>query len=493
MARIRFGTDGWRGLIARDFTFDNVALCAQGVANYLRQEGISDKGLVVGYDTRFASEEFAGGVAEVMAGNGIVTFLCSKAAPTPVVSYNILHRKAAGAVIITASHNPALWNGIKYKPDYAGSAPPEITGQLEREIERAEKGGVLSMPLSQARDRGLVQRIDPTPEYLDHVARLVDLEAISQASLNVVVDAMYGAGAGYLPSLLSGRSAEYDETGTWGQGRGDAAVAHTSVMEINGECNPAFPNIKQPEPIAANLSALSNLVMTKGADVGIAFDGDADRVGIIDEKGYFITPLQTFALLALYLLEIKGERGTLVKSLTSTGMVFRLGELYDVPVVETQVGFKYICPIMLRENALMGGEESGGYGFRGHIPERDGILSGLTMLQYMASTGKRPSELLEHLFSVVGPHYYQRRDVAFDPEVGERLRSRLESGKLGEVAGMPVVATDTIDGRRFIFASDAWLVVRFSGTEPLLRIYAEAESPEKVEALLDGAEAFLGL
>ena len=485
MARIQFGTDGWRALIARDFTFDNVALCAQGVANYLRQEGIAERGLVVGYDTRFASEEFAGRVAEVTAGNGITTFLSTRAAPTPVVSYNVLHRKAAGAVIITASHNPALWNGFKYKPDYAGSATPEITARLEREIEKAETEGVSSVPLEQAREQGHVHGIDLAPPYLDHVARIVGLGAISRAGLNVVVDAMHGAGSGYLPALLCGPGAEHGGSANSGQG------AKTSVLEINGERNPAFPGIERPEPVEANLSALSRTVVEHGADVGIAFDGDADRVGIIDEKGTFLTTLQTFALLALYLLEVKGERGALVKSLTSTSMVDRLGELYGVPVYETPVGFKYICPIMLREDALMGGEESGGYGFRGHIPERDGILSSLLLLDYMVSTGKRPSELIEHLYGIVGPHYYQRRDVPIAPEETDRLRSRLEDGDLRELAGMPVVGSDAIDGRRYIFPSNAWLLARFSGTEPLLRIYAEAESPERVEELLDGAMAFL--
>ena len=474
MATIRFGTDGWRGLIARDFTFDNVALCAQGVARYLHKEGRAGDGLVIGYDTRFASEEFAGRVAEVMAGNGIATFLSDRAAPTPVVSYNILHQKAAGAAIITASHNPALWNGFKYKPDYAGSASPEVTARLEREIERAETDGVNSTPLDKARDQGLVRSIDTTPPYLEQIARLVDVEAISRAGLSIVVDAMHGAGAGYLPSILPQR--------------GDGSA----VLEIKGERNPAFPGIERPEPIAANLSSVSHMVVEKGADVGIAFDGDADRVGIIDEKGNFITTLEAFALLALYLLEIKGDRGPLVKSLTSTSMVYRLGEIYNVPVFETAVGFKYICPIMLRENALMGGEESGGYGFRGHIPERDGILSGLLLLEYMARTGKRPSELMERLFEVVGPHHYQRRDISFPPEDRVSLQLKLDSGHLNEVAGMPVVSTDAIDGRRFKFSSNAWLLVRFSGTEPLLRIYAEAESPEKVGQLLDGAEAFLG-
>ena len=471
MAKIRFGTDGWRGLIARDFTFDNVALCAQGVANYLLQEGVADKGLVVGYDTRFASEEFGSRVAEVLAGNDIGVYLSISAAPTPVVSYNILQRRAAGAAIITASHNPALWNGFKFKPGYAGSATPEITSTLEREIDRAETEEVLSLPLAQAKERGLVEDIDPMPPYLEHMSRIVDLDGISGSGLKIGVDAMYGAGAGYLPTLLP----------------------RAGLTEINAERNPAFPGIERPEPVAINLGKLSRLVVDSGADVGIALDGDADRLGVIDEHGTFITPLQTFALLALFLLEQKGERGALVKSLTSTAMIDRLGEIYGVPVFETPVGFKYIGPIMLREDALAGGEESGGYGFRGHIPERDGILSGLFLLEYMIRTGKRPSELMDHLYSIVGPHHYRRRDISFPPESREALSNRLESGELEEVAGMPVVSTDSIDGRRFIFESKAWLLARFSGTEPLLRIYAEAGSPEVVEALLDGAQDSLEL
>lgn len=478
MAKIRFGTDGWRALIAREFTFDNVALCAQGVATYLREEGIADKGLVVGYDTRFASEEFAARVAEVLAGNGITTYLSTVAAPTPVVSYNILQLEAAGAAIITASHNSAAWNGFKYKPHYAGSATPEITDRLEREIATAETREVPSMPLETARSKGLVRDIDPNPPYVDHISRLVDLEAISCAGLNIVVDSMFGAGSGYLPSLL--------------EARGESAHGvKTTVLETHAERNPAFPGMEQPEPIASNLSALSELVVERGADVGIAFDGDADRLGIIDENGDFITPLQTHALLALYLLEVKGERGALVKSLTTTSMIDRLGELFGIPVFETQVGFKYICPIMLRENALMGGEESGGYGFRGHIPERDGILSALIVLEYIVKTGRRPSELIDHLYGAVGPYFYQRRDIDFQPDDKQRLLNRLESGELSEVAGMPVVSTDDIDGRRFTFASGAWLLVRFSGTEPVLRIYSEADSQETVQGLLDGAEKFL--
>lgn len=481
MARIEFGTDGWRGLIAGDFTFDNVALCAQGVAKLLSQQGIEDRGLVVGFDTRFASQEFAGRVAEVMAGNGIRSYLAVRPTPTPVATYNILRLGAAGAAIITASHNPATWNGFKYKPDYAGSATPEITTRLEEEIESAKTSGVASMPLSQAREEGVVHDIDFMPPYVDHLAGLVDLEAISQSGLKVIVDSMYGAGGSYLPFLLGTRS-DAKPLGT-----------RTSVTEINGKPNPAFPGMERPEPVAANLEALSSLVMEKRADIGIAFDGDADRVGIVDEKGRFITPLETFALLTLYLLEIKGEQGALVKSLTTTSMIYRLGEVFGMPVFETQVGFKHICPIMLREDAIIGGEESGGYGFRGHIPERDGVLSGLVVLEYMMRTGKRLSELMEHLFNMVGPHHYQRRDVAFHPEAREEILRRLEGTEVAEVAGMPVVSTDSIDGRRFKFASDAWLLVRFSGTEPLIRIYAEGESSQQVEQLLDGAEALMGL
>ncbi len=477
MTLIRFGTDGWRALIAEDFTFENVARCAQGTASYLKHGGTAKRGLVVGYDTRFASAEFAATVAEVMAGNGVLTFLSSKPVPTPVTSYNILYRGAAGAVIITASHNPALWNGYKYKPSYAGSATPEITDQLEHEIERTTTPGISSITLESAREKQLVQDIDPMPPYLEQVARMVDLDAIRNAGLKVVVDAMYGAGSGYIPTIISG---EATRSGL------------TSVLEINGERNPAFPGIERPEPIASNLSVLVRTVLDQGADLGIAFDGDADRVGIVDEKGTVFTTLQTFALLALYLLDLKGERGAIVKSLTSTSMIYRLGEVYDVPVIETPVGFKYICPVMLKENALMGGEESGGYGFRGHIPERDGILSSLMVLEYMAKTGKSASQLLDHLYSIVGPNYYQRRDVTFPSQARAQLQDKIDQKDIVEVAGMPVLKSDSIDGRRFFFSSTDWLLVRFSGTEPLIRIYSEAASPDMVEKLLDGAEALLG-
>ena len=380
---IRFGTDGWRGIIAEDFTFANVTRCSQGLADYLKAQGTAGKGLVVGYDTRFLSREFAETVASVLAGNGIRAYLSREAAPTPVISFNVLHLQAAGAAIITASHNPAVWNGFKFKSEYAGSATEEITNRLEQAI--AQVGEARSMPLVRARDEGLVVEIDPIPAYRERIEGLVDLAAIRDAGLRVSVDAMFGAGAGYFSALVSG--------------------GRTTVQEINGYRNPSFPGMDQPEPIAHNLTALIEGFKAEGASVGLALDGDADRIGVVDELGRFITTLEVFSLLAHYLLENKGERGALVKGVTSSMMLNKLGQRFGVDVHEMKVGFKYIGPKMSQVDALMGGEESGGFAFRGHIPERDGILSGLYVLEYMARTGMTPSQLVQHLFQQVGSHY----------------------------------------------------------------------------------------
>ena len=471
---IKFGTDGWRGIIAEDFTFDNVRLCAQGVSQFLLKLGLAKRGLVVGYDTRFASEEFALAVAEVAVGNGVTTYLCQEAAPTPVVSYNIVDRKAGGAAIITASHNPARWNGFKYKPEYAGSASPEVVAALEENIAAVpQRDGVKFVPWGSALENGTGLSISPAPPYLTHITRLVDMQGARNAGLKVAVDAMYGSGAGYFPALFEG--------------------GKTRVQELHGERNPLFPGMAQPEPVAHNLADMSRAVVEQDADVGLALDGDADRLGVVDEKGEFITPLQVFALLALYLLETRGERGTLVKSMTATQMVYRLGELFKVPVIETPVGFKYIGPIMSQEDALIGGEESGGFGFRGHIPERDGILSGLFILDMMVRTGKRPSELIQHLYSLVGPHYYRRDDVSFDPEQRALLEGRLREARPDALGGRKVTRQEDVDGSRFMLEDGSWTVMRFSGTEPLLRIYAEAESMDRVGVLIAEARGLLGV
>ncbi|MBI4340299.1 MAG: phosphoglucomutase/phosphomannomutase family protein [Chloroflexi bacterium] len=469
---IRFGTDGWRAITAWDFTAENVRLCAQGVARYLIKTGLASRGLVVGYDTRFASEDFAAEVAQVSAGNGVPALLCDRAAPTPVVSLNVVHRKAGGAAIITASHNPPQWNGFKYKPEYGGSASQEVVDALEREIDEAAGHEAPCLPLAAGRARGLVQDIDPAPPYLAQVGKLVDLPALRHSGLKVAVDAMHGAGAGYLPRLLEGLP---------------------GLAELRSERNPSFPGMRQPEPVAHNLAPLSEHVVRHGCDVGIALDGDADRVGIIDEHGRFLSTLETFALLCLYLLETRGERGPLVKSITMTGMVYRLGELFGVPVYETPVGFKYLGPVMRREDALVAGEESGGYAFRGHIPERDGILSGLFILDMMARTGKRPSELVGYLFSKVGEHHFERWDVPFDPAQRGAVVQRVASQHPNALAGKKLTGRDEVDGTRFRLEGGAWVLVRFSGTEPLLRLYAEADSPAQVERLLKEARGMAGV
>ena len=452
-AEIKFGTDGWRALIAEDYTYANVARCARGLCDYMKRRGTADRGLIVGYDTRFLSPEFAATVAGVAAGQGVRTLLADRSAPTPVLSYNVLHHNAGGAAIITASHNPATWNGFKFKPEYAGSATQEITDELEAAIRQV--GTVNSSEVSAGQVSGLVEDFDPSAPYFDHVARLVDLDAIRSASFRVVVDAMYGAGAGYLPRLLEG--------------------GPTTVEELHGYRNPAFPGMAQPEPIAPNLAELLARVPASGASVGIALDGDADRVGITDEGGRFVTTLDTFSLLALYLLETKGWRGSLIKGVTASQALNKMGGIYGVDVHEVQVGFKHMGPRMDELNALMAGEESGGFAFRGHVPERDGILSGIYVLEYMAKTGKTVSELLENLFRLVGPHFYHRRDIDFESKDRDRIRSLVNNPDLARLGENRVMSSDSIDGRRLHF-DDGWLAVRFSGTEPLLRIYSEAST-----------------
>ena len=456
-----------------DFTFDNVRACAQGTAAYLIEQGLASRGLIVGYDTRFDSENFAAAVAEVSAANQVFTLLCDRAAPTPVVSYNLVAREAGGGAIITASHNPAQWNGFKYKPLYGGSAPPEVVAQLEQHIAAAQGSEVPRLSLDKAQSIGLLEYVDPEPAYLNHVATLVDLDAIRRAGLKVMIDPMFGAGAGYFPKLLEGGS--------------------TRVTELHSEPNPAFPGMSQPEPLAHNLGELMSSVRQEGADVGLATDGDADRLGIVDEEGRFITTLQAFALLCLHQLEVLGHRGPLVRSITMTSMIDRLGQAYDVPVFDTPVGFKYLGPVMIRENALMAGEESGGYAFRGNIPERDGILSGLMVLEMMVKTGKSPSELLAMLTEKVGPHFYERWDLGFEEGQRELIQSRLQASRPSMLAGKRVVSVDTRDGTRFVLEGGHWALVRFSGTEPLLRIYAEAQSPVEVAALLGEARSMAGV
>jgi len=394
------------------------------------------------------------------------------------VSFAVPATKSAGAIVITASHNPGSWNGFKYKSQDGASAPDEITSQIEGNIASLtfrgkEQGrGVKRLALDKALKKGVVDYLDPSPVYFERLSHFVGLEELRRQKLNIIVDPMYGAGIGYFKAALQN--------------------GNLKITEINAERNPSFPQI-QPEPIAKNLTTLSRLVVEQKAGVGLATDGDADRIGIIDEKGQFLTQHQVFALLCLYLLEVRGERGAMVRTLTSTMMISRLGKLFDVPVYETPVGFKYVAPLMMEKNAIIGGEESGGYGFRGHVPERDAILAGLYFLDFMVKTGKTPSQLLDYLYSKVGPHYYDRRDFHISAAKRQTILHRLISSSPNTIAGSKVTKVDTTEGFRFFLGDESWLLIRFSGTEPLVRIYSEAESLERARVLLDEGKKLIGL
>ena len=426
----------------------------------------------MGYDTRFASEEFAAAVVEVLAANGVPVQLCDRAAPTPVIGFNIRRLNAGGGVVITSSHNPALYSGFKVRTEQASAAPPEVLSQIEALIPEALDGAVERMPLEEATAKGLVQKFDPRADYLRHLGQLVEIERLRQAGLRVVVDPMHGAGAGYLRELLSG--------------------GRTEVIEIRSERNPAFPGMHNPEPIARNLEATREAIVQAHAEAALATDGDADRIGVMDDRGEFVDQLRVFALLTYYLLEVRGLRGPIVKSVTTTSMVHRLGELYGVPVYETGVGFKYLGPKMIETDALIAGEESGGFAFRGHLPERDGILSGLYILDLMARRGKSLPELLEEVFAKVGPHYYDRVDITMTPAERDRIAGLLTTLEPSTIDGLRVTGYDRTDGLRFLLEGGAWALIRLSGTEPLMRIYTEVREGEQVQSVLEAVRELTG-
>jgi len=465
---VRFGTDGWRAIIADDFTFENVRACAQAIADHFGETYGREKHVVVGYDTRFLSDEFAATAARVLVANGFRVQLGNRPAPTPALSWRIVESGACGGVVVTSSHNPAHWNGIKVKPHYGGSASPEIVADIERRVPGILENRAVKEAAAAA---GGIESFDPIPGYLDALEKRVDVGGIRSAGLNVAVDPMYGAGAGLFSEILGGGS--------------------TRVTEIHAERNPAFPGIRAPEPIEPNLGELLALVAGGRFDAGLANDGDAHRAGLVDEKGIFVDQLRTFALLVEYLLGIRGERGAIVKSVTTTNMAALLAKHHGVPLFETPVGFKHIGPLMMSENALIGGEESGGYGFRGHLPERDGVLTGLYLLDAIARTGKRPAELLEDVFAITGRHYYERIDKELEAGSNARIKQLLDAASPKELAGRPVTSSDRTDGWRF-FVPEGWLLLRLSGTEPLLRVYTEVTDEALVAPLLQAGLAMAG-
>lgn len=461
--KIKFGTDGWRGVIAEDYTFDNVRRATQGFASYMISEGYAGAWVVVGHDKRFASENFAQAAAEVLAGNGLKVYLTDGATPTPVIAFSAVNKKACGAINITASHNPPSDNGFKVRNATGGAIPPEGLKQIEAGIpDNVDE--VKRMTYTEAINAGAIVKFDPASDYIAHIKKLIDIEPIKKAGLTVMVDTMWGNGAGWFPRLLEGGS--------------------TKVIEIHNQRNPSFPEMKRPEPIRPNIDKGLEATLANNADVLLITDGDADRLGIGDEKGEFVNQLRVFGLLAYYLLEIRGFRGDIVKTLSTTGMLNILGELYNVPVHETGVGFKYVAPKMTEVNALVGGEESGGYAFRDNVPERDGILAGLYFLDFMVKTGKKPTELLQLLFQKVGGEFfYDRVDSPFKGDRRDKEAMVLNANP-ATIGGLKVKELITVDGFQFRLEDGGWLLIRFSGTEPILRVYCETRHGDKVKAIL---------
>jgi len=469
---IKFGTDGWRGRIADDYTFEAVRRCAHGFALYLKDIEGTERPVVVGYDRRFASEHFAAAAAEVLAGHEFHVLLTTSETPTPAISFSAFDRKAAGAINITASHNPPWDDGFKVRDRHGGAIDPAGLKVIEGYIPPSDDD-VPHIDLDRALKAGQIEEFDPAPAYIRQIESLVDLPALRQAGLSVLFDAMWGNGAGWFTRLLQGGS--------------------TRIQELHDARNPIFPEMKRPEPIPPNIDVGLARACELGVDALLITDGDADRVGLGDEHGKFVDQLRVFGLLAFYMLEVRGERGPIVKTLSTTSMLEKLGKLYDVPVIQTGVGFKYVAPKMLEVDALIGGEESGGYAFRGHVPERDGILAGLYLLDMMVKLGKKPDELVQLLFEKVGPHYYDRIDTPLAPEKREQHREQIAAAKPDSIAGLKVLDILTTDGYKFELEDGGWLLVRFSGTEPIVRVYCETTDAARVQPLLQAGLKMVGV
>lgn len=471
---IVFGTDGWRARIGEGYTFANVRRVAAAAAIYYRDHAAgATRGVVIGHDRRFAARDFAVAAAEVLAGHDIPVHLTADAAPTPVISFSVGSLGAAGAINLTASHNPATDLGFKVRDADGAALAPDALGVLEGLIP-PPGAAIPSRPLADAVNAGLVTIFDPAPAYRAFVGQRVDLRRIADAGLRVAYDPMSGAGIGWLAWLL---------------GPGAATTLHT----IHGTPNPLFPDMARPEPIPPNTDALARHVRAIGADVGIANDGDADRIGVVDEHGVFVDQLQVFGLLAYWLLVVRGERGDIVRTLSTTSMLDVLGAKYGVAVHETAVGFKYVGPKMLATDAMIGGEESGGYAFRG-LPERDGLVVALALMELMIETGESPSQLLRSLYDAVGAEWhYARTDVRFDGARRAEVQARMAAAAPTELAGLPVERIDRTDGHKFWLPGGEWMLVRFSGTEPLMRVYAETTHADKLAALLDAGLALAGV
>ncbi len=469
---VKFGTDGWRGIIADDFTFANVRVAATAIAHYVLENEAAERGVCVGYDTRFGSKSFARVVAEVLATAGIPVMLAEEITPTPALSFAVRERRAAGGVMITSSHNPAEWNGVKYKASYGGSGKPSIIAAIETYLGRELLASVAPAPIVLA---------DFNSSYVTAITEFVDLRAIRESGYKFLIDCMYGAGRGVVSGIF--------------------ARAGVPFVEMRSEINPAFPGIN-PEPIMPHIAETREVVVEQGCDAGFITDGDADRIGAVDEHGNVVDAHKIFAILLKWLLERKGWPGDVTRAFNTTKMLDRIAARHGRTLHEHGIGFKYVCDLMLEKDILIGGEESGGVGISRHLPERDGMLNSLLLANVMADEGKTLGELVAALQAEFGEHQYGRIDMHIDHELKQSAIVRARSLQPGmEIAGHMVLRTETLDGIKFFLdnpacsnqsnAAETWLLLRASGTEPLLRVYCESCSMHSVEQILQAAKAFV--
>jgi phosphomannomutase len=467
---VKFGTDGWRGIIADDFTYENVRVAARAIAHYVIEHEDAKAGVCIGYDTRFGSRSFARVVAEVLAGAGIPVALGNKVTPTPELSFAVRGRKAAGGVMITSSHNPAEWNGVKYKASYGGSGSPAIIASIESYLEK---------PLTLAATPAPIEEIDFSPLYIAALETFVDLQAIKASGYRFLIDTMYGAGKGYISGIFE--------------------RAGVPFMEFRSEINPAFPGIN-PEPILPHIAATQKAVVAERCDAGLITDGDADRIGAVDEHGNVVDAHKIFAVLLQWLLKRKEWSGDVTRAFNTTKMLDRIAAKHGRKLIEHGIGFKYVVDLMLEREILIGGEESGGIGISRHLPERDGLLNSLLLANVMADEHKTLGELVAALQQEYGEHQYGRIDMHISEEL-KQSAIRRAGAELRELAGMKVLRMETLDGIKFFLenpacankpnAAETWLLLRASGTEPLLRVYCESCSTESVQQVLEAARAFV--
>ena len=460
MSSIKFGTDGWRGVIAEDFTFANARTVAQGIARYVVRCEDARKGVVIGYDHRFASDEIAAATAEVVSATGTPVFLTDKPCPTPAVSLLVRQRRAAGGMMITASHNPYPWNGIKYKASYGSSALPSIVAQIESDLEIVQRGNMASLPPQ----KNLIQLLEPRAPYLETLEKLVDWKKLRDARFRFVFDPMHGSAAGLLPKLFRRNGITCDE--------------------IRGARDPRFGGV-HPEPIEPHIEALRQAVRAGKYDAGLCADGDGDRIGAIDRDGAFINPHQIFALLVWHLVGTRNLPGDIAKTFSVTKLIDKLAAKFDRKLHEVPIGFKYICELMLEQNILIGGEESGGIGTSLYIPERDATVSALLLAELMAWHGKSLGELLAVLTAEFGEYHYGRVDLDLKPGQKEKAIAHFSDIKLTRILDLPVVRRENMDGIKVYLGETGWVMVRASGTENLLRVYSETSKPETTSHILN--------